>query len=297
MDKARMISVVIPTYNRCDRLRVALDAVCSQGVDALEVIVVDNNSSDGTASMVKAYPEARVKYTLCAKQGIFHALNHGLALTTGDYLTWTSDDNWFHPGALRDLAGTLESSGADFVYSDYISLDEESGQQILSAVAGPEELDRHCVVGACFMFRRRLYERLGGFSLRYRFASDYDYWLKVWRAGFRMLPMSSPRYTFTYHPSSASRTRNSTVGAETVRVRLAHGSYPRLWNRLGDPALAAESLRDAYLLCTHGYFTDALVLAVQAVCHRPLSPAFWRRCLQIARRVAKTGPAKHGPER
>ena len=78
------------------------------------------------------------------------------------------------------------------------------------------------------------------------------------------------------------------MGAETVRVRLAHGCYPRLWNRAHDPAAAADGLRDAFLLWQHRYFSDALLLAVQAVLHEPASLAFWRRCAQLARLAVKS---------
>ena len=109
----RTISVVIPTYNRCARLPAALDSICSQDVDGLEVIVVDNNSKDRTPEVVKAYPDPRVRYTLCTKQGIYHAINHGFAMATGDYLTWTSDDNLYLRVARRsDGQRVPDESGA-----------------------------------------------------------------------------------------------------------------------------------------------------------------------------------------
>jgi len=89
----------------------------------------------------------------------------------------------------------MESTGADFVYSDFNGFDEVRGDDLKPA-AEPEDLDRFCVVGPCFLFRRRVYDLLGGHTLRYRWASDYDYWLRIYRAGFRMRRMASPRYTF-----------------------------------------------------------------------------------------------------
>jgi len=284
-----MISVIIPTYNRCDRLPKALDAVCAQDVDELEVIVVDNNSSDATAEVVRNYPDERVLYTLCTRQGTYQALNHGFALAKGEYLTWTSDDNWYHPGALKDMVQVLETTDADFVYSDYVAFDEATDIGVVVSAPESSDLDRHCTVGPCFLYHWRVYDLVGDYSLRYRYAADYDYWLKVRRAGFNMQPMSGSRYTFTYHSGSATRTRVAVVSAETIRVRLAHGCYPRLWNRPGDPGVAAEGLRHAYCLLRHRYFFDAVMLAVQAVLHRPLETAFWRRCGQIMRWAIESG--------
>ena len=210
----RMISVIIPTYNRCDRLRVALDAVCSQDVEAMEIIVVDNNSRDRTAEVVNAYPDPRVRYTLCTVQGCYPALNHGFALARGDYLTWTSDDNWYHPGALKDMLEALESTGADFACSDYNRLDESTGETELLVVPEPEHLDVECRIGPCFLYRRAVYERLGPYSLRYRWASDYEYWIRIYLAGFRMQPLHSPRYTFTLHSSSDTVMQQGAVLAE-----------------------------------------------------------------------------------
>ena len=271
----RMVSVVIPTYNRCDRLRVALDAVCAQDVDPLQIIVVDNNSRDSTAAFVKEYPDPRVEYTLCTRQGIYQALNHGFSKVKGAYLTWTSDDNWYHPGALREMRDVMESAGADFVYSDFIKWYESTDLCAVEMAGEPGVLDEGCRIGPCFLFRRRVYELLGGHSLRYRWASDYDFWLRVYRAGFRMLRMPTPRYTFSYHDSSASTTEALPVRAEAARVRLSHGSYSRVWGRRKNALRPEDSALDVRLLWTQGYRFDAASLGLQIFCRRFWSPTLW----------------------
>lgn len=274
----RTVSVVIPTYNRCDRLRVALDAVCSQNVDDLEVIVVDNNSRDNTASLVKAYPDPRVTYTVCTEQGVYPALNHGFARAKGAYLTWTSDDNWFHEGALQDMLTVIKSKPADFVYSDFLRFFEKTGEIRIAQVREPCHLDEYCCIGPCFLYRREVYERLGAHDVRYRLASDYDFWLRIRRAGFRMMPLRTPRYTFTYHETSVSTSQADPLYAESCRIRLAHGCYRRYWDRVGEAFQPWLGLTQAEVLLRHGYLSEAVLLTGKVLCQQPWSWACWRGC-------------------
>ena len=285
----RTISVVIPTYNRCARLPAALDSICSQDVDGLEVIVVDNNSKDRTPEVVKAYPDPRVRYTLCTKQGIYHAINHGFAMATGDYLTWTSDDNLYFPGAIKAMLDAIESTGADFIYSDYESRDEVTGKGYPTKVEPPAELERTCCVGPCFLFRRRVYEQVGDHDARYRWVGDYDYWLRVYRAGFDMRTMSGERYVFLFHPGSETIKYLRAVQAETCKLWLRQGCYQKRWARSESRAACAESLRDVPLLWSHGYRREGLALLCRVFGYHPFSPAFWWACAgKIGRSVKRT---------
>jgi hypothetical protein len=281
------VSVVIPTYNRCRRLRKALAGVCSQDVDGLEIIVVDNNCSDDTADVVRNWPDPRVCYTLCTRQGIYEAINHGFRQARGQFLTWTSDDNWFHPGALGRMLEALPKQKADFVYCDCISLHEESGNTLPLAVKDPEQLDVSCCVGACFLLTRKVYRRLGDHRLRFRWSSDYDYWLRLRRAGFHMVPIhDEPLYTFVNHQDAVTSRLTGPAYAEGLAIRVEHGCYSRLWQRDPD-AYRPEDLRlDLMRLTQHGWRYAAWSLLLETLRHRPRSARNWRLALSAGKDLA-----------
>src|SRR5665213_878667 len=97
MDTSREISVIIPTYNRVDLLAGAIESLLNQNArnDTFEVIVVDNNSTDGTRAIVGNYvkrsPEL-VRYVFEPRQGVSYARNAGIANAAGNILAFTDDD-------------------------------------------------------------------------------------------------------------------------------------------------------------------------------------------------------------
>jgi len=113
-----LISVIITTYKRADYLRKCLEAVATQVIDPsmYEVIVVDNNSQDGTESTVfefaHLHPEINIRYILELSQGTSFARNCGIQTASGDYLCFTEDDAAPHPDWLVNLVAVLREFDA-----------------------------------------------------------------------------------------------------------------------------------------------------------------------------------------
>jgi len=93
-----LVSVIIPTFNRAYCLRRAIDSVLKQTHHGVEVIVVDDGSTDGTQELVRSIcsTENRVRYVHQANAGVSAARNHGFALANGDFVSLLdSDDEWY----------------------------------------------------------------------------------------------------------------------------------------------------------------------------------------------------------
>ncbi|MGQ9652147.1 MAG: glycosyltransferase [Phycisphaerae bacterium] len=169
------------------------------------LLVVDGGSQDGTVDTIQGYSDPRL--LLIHQPGnsgrLPGAINLGLARATGDYLTWTSDDNVYQPDAISTMATYLDDHPAvDWVYTDYWRVDEE-GQVLAKVVAKPvEEWLLRGINGPCFLFRRRVYEALGEQDTQFPLAADYEYWLRAWRRPFRMQPLNVPVYRYRLHPYS-----------------------------------------------------------------------------------------------
>lgn len=100
-----LVSIVICTYNRCKYLEEAIKSALRQNYPCFEIIVVDNNSTDGTKEMVRKYP---VRYILETRQGVAYARNTGLDASHGEYVGFIDDDiivgeNWIN-GILKGFA-------------------------------------------------------------------------------------------------------------------------------------------------------------------------------------------------
>jgi glycosyltransferase involved in cell wall biosynthesis len=213
------VSVVLSTYNRADRLALALEALLSQtGGVSYEIIVVDNNSSDHTAVVVAgmaAGSRSRVRYAFEPRQGLSHGRNTGIALARAPIVAFTDDD----VRVASDWIGQLKHTFDAHPEIDYV------GGQILphwlapppawltQAHWAPLALQDYgdkplvsgreravCLVGANLAFRRRVFDLVGLFTpalgrVKDGIGSteDHDMQLRAWRAGMRGLYVPSLR--------------------------------------------------------------------------------------------------------
>lgn len=137
MSAGALVSVVIPTYNRRRSLGRAIDAVLSQEHDSLELIVVDDASSDGTADWVAAaYPDVRLIRNP-ANRGVSAARNAGLAAGRGEFVAFLDDDDWWDPAFLRRHLALLASRPeAILSYCNFTSVAADGGAPLPGTARG-----------------------------------------------------------------------------------------------------------------------------------------------------------------
>jgi glycosyltransferase involved in cell wall biosynthesis len=103
------VAVIIPTYNRAHYLRAAVDSVLAQSYDDFELIVVDDGSTDHTASLLRASSDARLRLLQQAHGGISAALNGGLRAACGTYIARLDSDDVWLPDLLETLVAVLDA--------------------------------------------------------------------------------------------------------------------------------------------------------------------------------------------
>ena len=97
MMSSSLVSVVMPTYNRADFIEQAIDSVLQQSYKNIELFVIDDGSTDGTKVLLEKYEsDPRFNYIYQQNQGQSVARNHGIKLSSGEYLSFVDSDNaWF----------------------------------------------------------------------------------------------------------------------------------------------------------------------------------------------------------
>lgn len=119
------VSVVIPTYNVGKYVEEAVASVLSQDVPGLEVIVIDDASTDDTSDRLKRITDPRLRVVRLTHVGVGAARNHGLSLARGRYLAFLDADDRWRPGKLRRQLALLESEpSVGFVFTNFIRFDE-----------------------------------------------------------------------------------------------------------------------------------------------------------------------------
>ena len=111
-----MISVVLPSYNRAHILPRAIESILGQTYKDIELIIVDDGSSDNTAEVVGSFSDSRIVYVRQENAGACAARNNGIAHARGDYIAFQDSDDIWHQDKLEKQLATLQNTGADIVF-------------------------------------------------------------------------------------------------------------------------------------------------------------------------------------
>lgn len=197
------VSIVIPTRNRQQFLAQAVASCLAQTFADLEIIIVDDASTDETATVVAGQADPRIRYIRRAQSGGSVAcINQGLALAQGEYLTWSSDDDYYSPLAIATMVQALDLNPAiGFVYTHYTMVDAAGDIIRPARVEDPAGLSVDNYVGHCFLYRREVRAVLGDYKAEPFLAEEYEYWLRV-REKFGMLRIPENHYFHRQHPDA-----------------------------------------------------------------------------------------------
>lgn len=179
-----LISVVMACHNAAPFVREAVDCVLGQSHPEIELIVVDDGSTDASRDILRSYGD-RIRLIEQANAGPYPARNRGLGAARGEFVAFLDADDWWDRQALEKMHDALVANDADLAYCGW----QNVGEGVVAAPYVPPAYERQDAVAdfvrSCpwpihgALMRRSLVERLGGFSVR-RFSSmDYDLWLRT----------------------------------------------------------------------------------------------------------------------
>ncbi len=119
-----LISVIIPAYNHEKFIGAAVDSVLNQTVSDLELIVVDDGSTDNTGSIVKAYTDPRLSYHFQENQDAYNTINRGLSMARGEYVAILNSDDVYTLDRLAKLLDYCRKHEAECVFSDVVPISD-----------------------------------------------------------------------------------------------------------------------------------------------------------------------------
>ena len=187
-----LVSVIIPSYNHCRYIADAIDSVLGQSHEKLELIVVDDGSTDESLAVIRGYHSEKIKLIVQENQGAHAAINLGIAASKGEFVTVLNSDDIYHPKRLTRLVEYALSNNQPFVFSGLKMIDdigeEYRGSRWKSYVTLRMESERHAsynyfLLGniayttSNFFMRRSFFDRVGGFK-QLRYTHDWNWALR-----------------------------------------------------------------------------------------------------------------------
>lgn len=205
-----LVSIILYVKNGARTIDRALSSALAQDYDAIEVIVIDGASTDGTLDVLERHRSSLTVFRSRTDRGAFEAANEGLRCAKGDVVCFLMADDWLEAHAARTAACTfaakpeikIVSSGARIV-------DEGPGEVFVTSYEKPgvkNALTLENILGmpmsAAYFWRRSALEELGGFSSSYQYAHDRDLLMRAWLSRYPASTVNDILYTYRKHRHS-----------------------------------------------------------------------------------------------
>ena len=243
-NSSRLVSMIVPTYNQADYLGPCLDSIWFQDYPNLEVIVINDCSTDHTAAVITDFAkrlkideasfasfyneetdeiertrhpryrsEGRVLKVLHNEQnmGSTPTYNRGFQSATGDYCTYIASDDICHPQMISELAAPLDAGEADFTYSDMFIFDDAG--RILREFKVPDYSFNACfenwyLCGVSKLYRRSLHDTLGWYNNDY-LGNYHELYLRFALSGVRFKHIPKTLYSVRTHEGREENVHSS----------------------------------------------------------------------------------------
>ena len=189
--KLPFISVIIPTYNRADMIKDAIESALSQEYNKYEIFIVDDGSTDHTAEVVQGFASGKIRYLRKEHSGAPATRNLGIAEARGEFILWLDSDDVLLPGTLNEYADAIKKApDVDVLYGDLIVSDaslQERGKLAYKDWYGRRKELISCLIGENpvpnpgVMIRKNCYERFGNYDPSFTRAHDYEFWTRIAR--------------------------------------------------------------------------------------------------------------------
>jgi glycosyltransferase involved in cell wall biosynthesis len=228
---APVVSVVTVCFNAARHLEGAITSVLAQTYPAIEHIVVDGGSTDGTLEIIRSLEPrfaGRLRWVSEPDAGIYDAMNKGIAMAKGELVGLLNADDEYVPDAVeRIVAAWRADPSAGAIYGD-VEVIGETGEtlrlEMAGAVAPGTRPERLPFCHQSLFVARRVYSEIGSFDNGYRILADYEWLLRAIDRGVR----------FAHLPGVVARFRVGGVcsgdmgrsNAERERIRVAYGANP-----------------------------------------------------------------------
>ncbi|WP_428386622.1 glycosyltransferase family 2 protein [Mucisphaera sp.] len=226
------LSIVVPSFNQCAYLPMTLDSILDQRYPDLELIVIDGKSTDKTSDVLAQYRSA-IDVLVCEEDdGQTQAINKGLKLASGDYVTWLCSDDTLLRNALSTVASHIKTHPSTQWFGGWVQHIDADGavlklEKRTQAITLASTLLRSASQPFCFpqpgvWWNRNLHEQLGFLDERLHYCMDFEWWLRLLSAGLKPDVIDQPIATYRMHETSKTCAQPEGFIHEHVLVERAY---------------------------------------------------------------------------
>lgn len=283
-----LVSVVVITYNAAAYVGHAIESVLQQTWDNLELVVIDDGSTDDTPGVVQRFPDPRITYVRQSNRGPNAARNAGIRQARGELVAFLDCDDWWVPEKIaRQVAAALNNPKAGLVYSFAKSV-KTTGEEgawfdaVINGRAIEQLLRGNCIAGSASsaMVSRKAIETVGMFDESLQYAEDWEYWIRI---ASRFEVACVPQFDVFLLSRPDSRGKNA-LATRDQSLRFIHDAIReyvpgRPWFRR--TALAELHYVASYNFWAAGDLWPARREIVRSLAYNPFYLTYYKRLVRL----------------
>ncbi|MDT0643046.1 glycosyltransferase [Zunongwangia sp. F363] len=201
-----LVSIILPVFNGERFLAQSIQSCLAQTHKNFELIIVNDCSTDQSLKIAENFKSNDARISIISNKKnkkLPSSLNIGHEIALGNFITWTSDDNFFEEHAIEMLLKTIQQTEADIVYSNFNIIEESGKFRKKIDLENASSLLFGNSVGASFLYKKEVFIRNGGYDQDLKGVEDYDFWLSA-TLHSRFVHLEDILYNYRSHGKSLS---------------------------------------------------------------------------------------------
>jgi len=222
------VTVITPSWNSVEFIERTICSIVNQTYKNIEFIVVDGGSTDGTLDVLKRYAK-NISWMVSEKDnGMYHAINKGLARASGEIVAYLNSDDIYYPNTISEVVTSFsEHPEADLIYGnlDFINAkDRIMYNQIYPNFSAKNFVNaNYCMIGQPASFwRSSLLKKIVGFDDSFKMVADFDFFVRAGTVG-NLMHINKTLAAFRVHEKSLTSRQLQLNFSEIKLMRVKHG--------------------------------------------------------------------------
>jgi glycosyltransferase involved in cell wall biosynthesis len=240
ISRSQLVSIIIPNYNYSQYLQEAIDSALNQTYHPVEVIVVDDGSTDHSKTVIQQCGD-RIQSVFHENRGLPSARNSGIAIATGDYFLFLDADDILFPDAVSQLLNAfaeMPECGIIFGYSERVNADGQTlslHQNEARCFVYEEFVCNNFILVPEALVKRKVLQTVGVFNPRFLQGEDYDLWIRA-----------SKRFTIRHIEQPIAKIRTHAANMSNNRVKQLTWELQVIQSHTDGSLLMRRSLAKIY---------------------------------------------------
>ncbi|HEY6881883.1 MAG TPA: glycosyltransferase family 2 protein [Polyangiales bacterium] len=226
-----LVSIITPSYDRLDFIKGCVESVQTQTYGAIEHIVVDGGSTDGTVDFLEEMQRAgKLRYVSERDDGMYDAINKGMRMASGEVVAYLNTDDRYLPWSVELAVEQLAARKADLVFGELCVVAQRASAearwhlQLYKKFSKRQYTFFTAIAQPTVFMKRSLVERVGEFGNGFRLIADCDYWLRAAEAGASIVHIDEVMAVQIDHAQTLRETQEEALNTEFTRLRELHGA-------------------------------------------------------------------------